>query len=234
MTAGIVVVAAGVGQRLGDRAPGPKALVELAGAPLLHHALTRLRGLTDVPLVVVHTPGHEDEFLRVVAGADVDAVGVAGGDTRSASVRAGIAALPARCDVVAVHDAARALTPPSLVTATLAALGGRVVAAAPGLPVPDTLKAVDEHRRVRATVPRDGVWAVQTPQAFARVALDAAIEWAGGRDATDDLALVEDAIAAGAVDGEVVLVEGSRRAMKITFPEDLEIAAALLRAEVRA
>jgi 2-C-methyl-D-erythritol 4-phosphate cytidylyltransferase len=227
VTAGLVVVAAGVGRRLGASGGGPKALVELAGRSLLSHALERLRAaVPGAALVVVHTPGHADTFAAETGDG---ALMVPGGDTRTASVRAGLAALPSDVDVVAVHDAARALTPPSVVAAAVAAVAGRTVAAAPGTPVPDTLKRVGDGARVLGTVPRDGVWAVQTPQVFARVALEAAHRWAGERTSTDDLALVEEAVAAGAVDGEVVLVPGSAWAMKITYPDDLRVAEALLR-----
>lgn len=231
MTAGVVVVAAGVGRRLGGAAGSPKALVRLEGRTLLHLALVRLRAAVDGPIVVVHTPGHAPAFAAAAEAAGVDVTLVPGGETRTDSVRAGLTALPPVVDVVAVHDAARALTPAEVVAAAVAAVGGTTVAAAPGLPVPDTLKAVDARGRVRATVPREGVWAVQTPQAFARVTLEAAHRWAGDRAATDDLGLVEGAIEAGAIEGDVVLVPGSPRAMKVTYPEDLAVAAALLRAE---
>lgn len=220
MSSAIVVVAAGLGTRLGSAAP--KALVEVGGRSLLDHALERVTAVGADEVVVVHTPGEEASFRAVVAGR---AGLVVGGATRSASVRAGVAVLGDH-DVVAVHDAARAFTPPEVMRAALDAVRGEVVAAAPGLPVADTLKDV-EGDRVVATVDRSRLWAVQTPQVFARVTWDAVTAWAGDREATDDLALVEQAIEAGAVSGEVRLVAGSRLALKVTWPEDLVLAAAL-------
>jgi len=228
----VILVAAGVGRRLADDGQ-PKALVALAGRPLLRHALVRLRQATPGPIVVVHTPGHQQSFADAVAEV-TDVVLVRGGETRTASVRAGMAALPANCDVVAVHDAARALTPPAVIAATIAAVAGRVVAAAPGLPVADTLKTVEDGR-VLGTVSRDRVWAIQTPQVFARVTLETAHRWAGDESATDDLGLVEAARDAGAVAGDIAVVPGSVQGLKITYAEDLEVADALLRVgEVRA
>lgn len=224
MKATAVVVAAGRGTRL-DGAGGdlPKALVEIAGRPMLAHCLTNVRA-TVGDLVVVHPPGDERAF-REVAGDDVVLVG--GGDTRSASVRAGVAACPPDTEVVAIHDAARPLVPPVVFARALEALTTGVVAAAPGLPVTDTLKRVVDDT-VAGTVGRDGLWMVHTPQVIRRDILDTVLDWAGDRGATDDLALVEEAIAAGVVAGRIRIVRGDPRDLKITVPEDLTVAAALV------
>jgi 2-C-methyl-D-erythritol 4-phosphate cytidylyltransferase / 2-C-methyl-D-erythritol 2,4-cyclodiphosphate synthase len=129
----------------------PKALVELRGTTLLAHSLERLAAAGLVEPVVVHTPGEAATFQ---AATRPDRVGtwVPGGRHRGDSVRAGVAALPADVTVVAVHDAARALVPADVVRRVVAAVQGEVVAAAPALPVADTLKRIaaplgrDEHR----------------------------------------------------------------------------------------
>ena len=231
MNVGVVLVAAGSGQRLA--AGGPKALVELAGRTLLAHAVDALAAAGLRPPVVVHPPGARAAFEAALAGRPLAAL-VPGGDTRTASVAAGLTALPEDVEVVAVHDAARALMPPEVLRACVAALTAGVVALAPALPVADTLKRVDGEVVV-ATVPRDGLVGVQTPQVFPRTVLTEVIELAlaAGQPATDDLALVEQALAAGRLTGRVVVVPGSVRGRKITFPEDLALAAAWLAADAR-
>jgi 2-C-methyl-D-erythritol 4-phosphate cytidylyltransferase len=223
---GAVVVAAGRGERLGgDR---PKALVVVAGRPLVAHAVGALRAAGISHLVVVHSPGDEAAFRAALgaAGATLtDGVSLTpGGADRSASVRAGLAALPDEVRVVAVHDAARAFTSPAVIRATVDAVTGDVLAAAPALPVADTLKRTDGDEVV-GTVDRAGLVAVQTPQVFPRQVLEGVT--AAGAAATDDLALVEAARAAGRLSGRIVLVPGSVRGAKITYPEDIVIAEAL-------
>lgn len=228
MTAGVVVVAAGAGTRLGSSGGGPKALVDVGGRPLVAHALDRVTQLQVDEIVVVHPPDAAEQFHAAVTGG---ARLVPGGATRSDSVRVGVAALGAGHDVVAIHDAARAFMPPGVMQAALDAVRGPVVAAAPVLPVADTLKEVDRGRVV-ATVDRSRLWAVQTPQVVARLVWDAVVQWSQGGTATDDLALVEQARTAGAIDGEIRVVAGSRLGWKITWPEDLELAAALARSGI--
>ena len=224
MTVGVIVVAAGRGERLGEGRP--KALVDLAGDALVVHAVRGLRAAGMPPPVLVHAPDEGAAFRDALTGLPLAAL-VPGGDTRTASVAAGLAALADEVDVVLVHDAARALTPPAVIRAVADAIGGEVVAAAPGLPVADTLKRV-EHGRVVATVDRADLVAVQTPQGFARAALIAA--HATDEVATDDLALVERLLDAGRLQGRVAIVPGSAEAMKVTYPHDLVVAEALLAA----
>ena len=220
MTTAAVLVAAGRGERLG--VGGPKALLPLAGRTLLEHALDGLRAAGISRLVVVHPPGLGDTAAQLAPDAEF----AVGGDTRTASVRAGLAALADDVELVAVHDAARPLMPAAVIRDTLAAVTGDVVAAAPARPVPDTLKRV-VGGEVVGTVDRQDLVAVQTPQVFRREVLDAAL--AHDREATDDLALVEALLADGGARGHIVTVPGSARGLKITWPEDLELAEALCR-----
>jgi 2-C-methyl-D-erythritol 4-phosphate cytidylyltransferase len=217
---GAVVVAAGRGERLGDERP--KALVVVAGRPLVAHAVAALRATGIHHLVVVHTPGEEAAFRAAVADDRVSLT--PGGADRSASVRAGVAALPDEVRVVAVHDAARAFTPPAVIRSTVDAVTGDVLAAAPALPVADTLKRTSGDEVV-GTVDRTDLVAVQTPQVFPRDVLAEVTR--GEARATDDLALVERRLADGGLSGRIVWVPGSVRGAKITHPEDLVLAEAL-------
>lgn len=216
-----VLVAAGSGARLGRAVP--KAFIEVAGAPLVIHAAGALVASPLVDgLVVVVSEGAEARArdVLVAGGFDPEAV-VAGGAERHESVANGLAALGTDAAVVAVHDAARPLVSPGLVTRTIQALEEPWDAVAPAVPVVDTLKLVEAGGRVVRTVDRSGLWAVQTPQVFPR---DVLVE-AHARDragATDDLALVERA------GGRVRVVEGERYNVKVTYAEDLDLVAALL------
>lgn len=155
------------------------------------------------------------------AGCGSPDVVVPGGTTRAGSVRNGLAAVPATADVVVVHDAARPLAGPALFEAVVEAVRrpDGPAAAVPGLPVSDTVKRVD-GARVVATVDRSDLVAVQTPQAFRADGLRRA--HAGAGEATDDAALIESLGLA------VVVVPGDPGNLKVTTPEDLVVAAALL------
>ena len=151
----------------------------------------------------------------VVPPSDAAAEGaVAGGDSRSASVRAGLAVVPDDATIVCVHDAARPLASPAVYERVIAAVAAGADVAVPGLPVADTIKVVEADGTVVATPDRSTLVAVQTPQAFRASVLRAA--HAAGGDATDDAALIE---LAG---GNVVVVDGDHRNRKITLPDDLE------------
>jgi len=144
---------------------------------------------------------------------------VAGGEARADSVRAGLAAVPDEAEVIVVHDAARPLADPSLFTAVVGAVReGGAVCAIPVLPVSDTLKRIADGL-VTATVDRDGLVSVQTPQAFRASVLREAHR-AGGRS-TDDAGLVEQLGLA------VHTIPGDPRNLKLTRPEDLGLAEAL-------
>ncbi len=225
---GVVLVAAGSGQRLG--ADGPKALVEVAGRALVAHALGSLAAAGLPPAIVVHAPGQSDAFAQAAHATPV-ADWVPGGATRTASVRAGVAVLPDEVTTVAVHDAARPLMPPEVIRTAVEAVAdadadasGPVVAAAPGLPVADTLKRTD-GRTIVATVDRHHLVGIQTPQVFARGALDAAL--AIGDDASDELGLVERLLADGRLHGRIVVTPGSAWGRKVTYDSDLAVVEAL-------
>ena len=215
---GAVVPAAGRGVRLGPGAP--KALRELAGEPLLVHAVRGLRAAPSVGPVVVAAPADAVDDVQALL-APYDVVVVAGGAERQDSVRAALAALDPDVELVLVHDAARCLTPVEVVEAVVACLRGGAEAVVPVLAVADTVKQV-EGDRVVATLDRSGLRAVQTPQGFRRDVLERAHR-SGLPAATDDAGLVE------AVGGTVATVAGSEEAFKVTRPIDLLLAEAVLR-----
>jgi len=205
-----LLVAAGSGERLG--ASGPKAFVTLAGRPMLVWSVAALRaaGLSEI---VVALPEGE--------AAPDGCVGVPGGATRSASVRAALAAA-GEGDVV-VHDAARPLVEPALFTAALAALEGADAAVA-AAQATDTIKEAGPDHRVTATLDRSRLWAIQTPQAFRRSVLERALDVGDDvlAQATDDAWLVERA------GGSVVVVPSTPANFKVTTPHDLTVAELLL------
>lgn len=218
MTVAVVLPAAGRGERMG--AGVVKALRQLAGEPLLLHAVRRVRCVPAVgPVVVLAPVGLVNDLAVLLAPYDV--VVTAGGQERQDSVRLGLAALPARVDLVLVHDAARALTPVSVFESVIAALRAGAEAVVPVLPVADTLKRVDADR-VLATVDRADLRAVQTPQGFVREVLEKA-HAQGGPLATDDAVLVE------RLGRRVVTVPGAEESLKVTRPFDLLVAGAILR-----
>jgi 2-C-methyl-D-erythritol 4-phosphate cytidylyltransferase len=210
-----IVAAAGSGLRLG--AEMPKALVRLGGRPLVCWAVDALRA-GGVDEVVVAVPGPQRAAFTAVLPADVHVV--VGGDTRTASVRAALAAAREQADAVLVHDAARPLTPPDVVARVLAALAGGAAAVVPVLPVVDTTVVVDDDGVVTADVPRSALRRVQTPQGFDRATLVAAYGRTHGAAAefTDDASVVR---AAGV---PVQTVDGDERAAKITVAHDLALA----------
>ena len=208
MTVWAVVVGAGTGARFG----APKQYERLGDRRVIDWALAGARTVAEGVVVVVPA----DRAATPESAADAV---VAGGETRSASVRAGLAAVPGEADVVVVHDAARPLAPASLFEAVVRAVRDGADGAVPGVSLADTVKAVDGSV-VTETLDRSRLVAVQTPQAFRATALRRAHDRGG--DASDDAALVE---AAG---GRVVVVEGDAANNKITTHHDLLVARALL------
>lgn len=216
------MMAAGAGARFGAVAGGhTKVMADVAGRSIVVWAVDAARAACDGVTLVVPVP-MVDELADGAHGVDVV---VAGGGTRSGSVRAGLATVPDDVDVVVCHDAARPGASTGLFVRVITAVRGGADAAVPALPVSDTLKRVpewgDSGGVVAGTVDRSGLFAVQTPQAFRREVLAGA--HAGEPEATDDAALVE------AVGGTVVAVPGEAAAHKVTTAADLVIVEALLR-----
>lgn len=214
----------------------PKAWLSLGGRPLLVVGAERLAralpaGAAAEWLVLVHPEDrathvaqHRDAVARAVGGA---VHFIDGGDTRQASMHNGLAACSPDVDLVLVHDAARALLPIAPTRACLeaaAAYGAALLA----LPAPDTLKKVTPEGLVARTVDRAGVWLAQTPQVVRRSLLVRAMAHAEqtGFVGTDDVSLVEHL-------GEpVAVVRGAPTNLKITTPDDLPLAAAILAADL--
>jgi 2-C-methyl-D-erythritol 4-phosphate cytidylyltransferase len=213
-----LIVAAGRGERLGsDR---PKALVSLAGKPMLEWSVCALRAVASVERIVVALPASE------LGAAPSGTVAVAGGEVRSASVRLALRAA-GDGDPVIVHDAARPLATPSSFERALDELrasGADAVIAA--TPVSDTIKEIGEDgRTVSRTLDRDRLWAVQTPQVFRRSALERALSEASDEllaEATDDAWLVERA------GGRVRVLDAGPENLKVTSRTDLRLAELLL------
>ena len=208
-----IVVAGGCGARFGRlkqyETIGEQRIVD-------HSVATAIAAGTNVVLVV---PAHDVTAEVAQAGSPADdraatIVVVAGGETRAASVRCGLAAVPASAAIVCVHDAARPFASVELYRAVVAAVRAGADAVVPGVAVTDTIKLIDAHRVVTATPPRDALVAVQTPQAFCASVLRDAHRHLD--EATDDAALVE------SNGGRVIVVPGEIGNRKITHPGDLE------------
>jgi 2-C-methyl-D-erythritol 4-phosphate cytidylyltransferase len=215
----VLVPAAGAGVRLG---PGqPKALRLLAGETLLEHAVRRVAAAPSVRLIVVAAPAAEVAAVSALLAPIAPVVVVAGGAERQESVAIALAAVPNDVEIVLVHDAARALTPPELIESVASAVRGGRPAVIPVLPVVDTIKEVGADGLVLGTIDRAALRNVQTPQGFRHDVL-AAAHAAATDPLTDDAGLVEKAGVA------VTCVPGSELALKITRPLDLILAAALL------
>jgi 2-C-methyl-D-erythritol 4-phosphate cytidylyltransferase len=221
-----IVVAGGTGERLG--LAGGKQLAPVAGKPVVSWTLAALDACPDVDaIVLVCHPDRVEEFRATAVtpyGFATPVALVAGGDTRQASVAAGLAAVPATAEAIVVQDGARPLLTPELVARTLEVLDStpNVDGAVIAYPSSDTLKLV-EDRHVVSTPDRSVIWAVQTPQVFRADALRDAYDAAeaDGFLGTDDASLLERA-------GQTVLVvEGPRDNIKVTVAEDLALAEAI-------
>ena len=214
MHAVAIVAAAGSGSRLG--ADLPKALIRLAGRPIVAWAVEGLRAGGVAEVVVSAPAGRAVEFADALRD---DARVVEGGATRTDSVRAALATVGDGPGAVLVHDAARPLTPPDVVARVLAALAAGAPAVVPVLPVVDTTVVVDPAGSVSGALPRETLRRVQTPQGFGRSVLVRAYDrLPPGADLTDDAAVVH------TLGVRVSTVPGDERAAKITVPYDLELA----------
>jgi 2-C-methyl-D-erythritol 4-phosphate cytidylyltransferase len=228
---GAVIPAAGLGRRLGGSVR--KALVPVAGQPLLLHSLRACDAAEAIGSIVIAAHADDVPVLQRMVQAErlskVTAV-VEGGVSRAASVAAAIAALPAEAAWVAVHDAARPCVTPALLTATIDA-ARQTGAAACGLPAPMTIKSVDVRGLVRMTLDREGLWLVQTPQVGRRDWFDEALRRVRAlRIADDPLAGFPDDVSLLEWAGYPVrMVHGDAWNLKVTTAEDVLVAEVVLR-----
>ncbi|GAB5534042.1 MAG: 2-C-methyl-D-erythritol 4-phosphate cytidylyltransferase [Rubricoccaceae bacterium] len=214
---GVVLPAAGSGRRMGG---APKQTRQLGNAPVWVQSLRAFASHPHIEALVVVVP--EDGVLETRRQLDVHGLVadvVAGGDSRQASVGNGLAALPERVQWVLVHDAVRPFVSSMLISEVIAAARASG-AAAPAVPVADTLRRADGDVFAE-TVSREGLWAMQTPQAARRDLLEIAYARTGDALATDEVGLLQ---RAGV---EVALVEGDTRNIKLTRAEDWETALAV-------
>lgn len=233
MTVGVILVAAGRGERAGGRAD--KVLQDLGGEVVLRRALRPFLDqprVTDVVLVV--PAGREEEYRDAAFPAGAPARPglrvVAGGPRRQDSVANGLAALPEGLDLVAVHDAARPLLRAELVSRLLET-AATVGAAVPGVTPADTITLIDRHVGLLSSgLDRSRLLAVQTPQVFRRDWLLEAHRAAetGRLEATDDAGLVQ------RLGHPVAFVAGDADNIKLTLESDFDLAEALLKARERA
>lgn len=208
----------------------PKPFLPVAGVPLFIHTLWHLTRSSLIKKIILVVAAEREllcrKLLEESGPLPVPLMVVHGGEERQDSVRLGLAALDSTCDVVVIHDAARPFITAEIVERSVAVAGeygGALVA----IPARDTLKRVNQEQCVVATVPRQELWLAQTPQTFRVEAIREAHlrAHALGVTATDDAALFEWA------GGQVKIVPGEFRNFKITTPEDLQLAEAILQAE---
>lgn len=220
----LLIACAGSGRRMG--AERNKLLLEVAGRPVLAWTMEAALACGDIRWIgIVGQPIDQAAIKSLVAAVNPDrpVVWIQGGDTRQESVSNGLAALPPEASSVLIHDGARCLVDPDLISrcAQAVAAGAAVIAAAP---VTDTIKRVDGDGVIQDTPDRSQLWGAQTPQGFPVQQLrDAhARAVAEGWSVTDDASLFE------RLGWAVQVIEASPSNIKITTPFDLTIAAAVL------
>ncbi|MBD3425736.1 MAG: 2-C-methyl-D-erythritol 4-phosphate cytidylyltransferase [Candidatus Omnitrophica bacterium] len=222
-----LVPAAGSGERLG-RASEEKPFLEIGGKPLLAHVLSRLSDSGRIDRIVVMV---KDKYLErtrdLIRGWHIEKVQsvVPGGVTRTESVRNGIEeASPGEDELVLIHDGARPFVTGEVIERAVD-LAARTGAAVVGLPCDSTIKKVSGDLTVEETPPRSGLWEAQTPQVFSSEVIREAYRAYAGGNVTDDSSLVE-------MSGrKVKMVKGTRDNIKITVPEDIRLAEAILAGE---
>jgi len=225
MNAAAIIVGAGLGERLG--CDTPKALVEIAGKPMIYHSAATFSSLDFIKYLIIAAPaGYENEYHLILQNIKKPLRIITGGATRTESVMNCFAALSDDCDIVGIHDSARPLIEPGDICnafETAEFYGSAVLA----VPVSDTLKITDDTWII-GTQSRENLWAVQTPQVFKRDILEKALNsLPKGVSLTDDCSAIE------LIGEKIKIVPGKRTNIKITYPEDLAIAECLLRAICR-
>lgn len=223
-----IIVAAGAGRRVGEAMT--KTYLPIAGRPLILRTLDRIFATPAISNIILVVAASDIEYCRGLLSAESSFNQrpcdlQAGGATRQQSVRCGLEKLQANTDMVMIHDGARPFVSPALIERCIhaAVLKGAAVV---GVPVRDTIKRVSDEGYIQSTPERSGLWEIQTPQVFQRGLIVAAYDWAmrEGLEATDDAMVVE------RMGKPVFVVEGERSNFKITVPEDLQLAEAMIRA----
>jgi len=222
-----IIVAAGEGKRMGG--PISKTFLPIAGRPLVLRTLDRFFSTRSVEKVVVVVAEKDIRRGQELIQSDPNLrhrpwLLQAGGASRQESVRHGLEKLGLDCEIVAIHDGARPFISAALIDRCVDE-ASRSGAAVIGVPVRDAIKVVSADHWVKATPARDTLWEIQTPQAFRKELIVEAHNWGRRQaiEATDDAMLVEQ------MGQPVFLLEGERTNIKITIPEDVLLAEALLR-----
>lgn len=220
-----LIPAAGVGRRFGAEAPKQYAMLD--GKAVLVHAIERLQNAFPLQTTLVALSIHDHWFDRVPRMPHGVTALRCGGQTRAATVRHALEALPGAQadDWVVVHDAVRPCTDDAALLRLRTELADDPVGGLLAVPVASTLKSADGDQRSVATVPRDGLWQAQTPQMFRYDVLRRALAQADIDHITDEAQAVE------ALGEKPRIVYGSRTNLKVTFPEDLELVAAIVAVE---
>ena len=218
-----IILAAGKSERMGGGVD--KAFLSLVDKPMVAWSLMAFEKCADIDRIVLVVRKEQliacKAVVKMFGISKIDKI-VAGGGKRQESVDAGLKACDLDTRYVVVHDAARPLVTPALISEVVAAVK-RAPAVTVGRPVTDTLKLCEKGAVVTKTVDRDKLWAVQTPQAFQVKELRAAYKALGKTEVSDDCMAVE------LNGGTVRIVENRRPNFKVTYPEDLELAGKLLR-----
>lgn len=227
-----IIAGGGIGKRM--QTGTPKQYLEILGRPMICHTLDRFLGIGEIKKIVIVLPeGLAPSFERDITlppppplegggkGEGAFWIVTSGGSQRQDSVRNGLKLVPDTCDVVLVHDACRPFVTQKVINDSIKSAfenGAAIVAA----PIKETIKEVSE-KTVKQTVDRNCLWGAQTPQAFRTGILKRAYERAykDGFYGTDDAMLVE------RIGGKVKIIEGDYRNIKITTPEDLNVAEAI-------
>ena len=211
MKVAVIIAAGGSGKRMGR----PKQFLPLAGKAVVEWTIEVFRKIKVVGQIVLAVP--EDDLERA---KNLGVTVVAGGEERGDSVKNGLKAVAPDTDIVIIHDGARPLITPDIIEKAISEAkehGAAVV----GVPAKDTIKRVGDDLMIKETVDRQALWQAQTPQVFKYEIITRAYAKKGS--ATDDAKLVED------LGIKVKMVMGSYENIKITTPEDLIVAEAILR-----
>ena len=221
-----IILAAGEGKRIGGRVS--KSFLSIAGRPLVLRTLDRFFATRSVEKVILVVADKELRQSQMLLQNDPNLshrpwVLQAGGASRQESVRRGLEKLDSDCEIVAIHDGARPFVSFALIDHCVDE-AYRVGAVVIGVPARDTIKVVSEEHWVQTTLARNTLWEIQTPQVFRKEVITEAHNWGlcQAIEATDDAMLVE------GIGKPVFLLEGERTNIKITMPEDIVLAEALL------